>query len=355
MKKRKVMLSSDSKNVQTKIKNKNTHGTEIEVDIDSNVSPKYNPVSKGKKDLKVLADIGHKNTSGSNNWQTFLNLTKHKTNDSSELNHKTASRPYQHNDLKSVNSVVSPIDKSLKRKIEKPNRPNLTRTRSNSNDKPMQYRYDNEVMSMSNVKSDKRNAQSNKHTVLTKQIAMDCEMVGVEVGVDNSILARISLVNAHGDCIYDKYVKPTEPILDYRTRVSGIRPKDLENASDFKTVQKEVADIITSRILVGHALKNDLKVLFLSHPKHDIRDTSKFKRFRAGRIPSLKSLANKYLGVTIQEGEHSSVQDALAAMQLYKMFKNEWEASIHTKRLRPTDKKAKTICSTSLVTSTVNS
>lgn len=29
---------------------------------------------------------------------------------------------------------------------------------------------------------------------------------------------------------------------------------------DFKTVQKEVADILNGRILVGHALRNDLKV-----------------------------------------------------------------------------------------------
>lgn len=29
---------------------------------------------------------------------------------------------------------------------------------------------------------------------------------------------------------------------------------------DFKTVQKEVAEILKGRILVGHALKNDLKV-----------------------------------------------------------------------------------------------
>lgn len=29
---------------------------------------------------------------------------------------------------------------------------------------------------------------------------------------------------------------------------------------DFKTVQKEVTDILKGRILVGHALRNDLKV-----------------------------------------------------------------------------------------------
>ena len=58
---------------------------------------------------------------------------------------------------------------------------------------------------------------------------MDCEMVGVGFGGDESILARISIVNHFGHCIYDKYVAPTEAVTDYRTHVSGIRPRDLEN------------------------------------------------------------------------------------------------------------------------------
>jgi len=37
----------------------------------------------------------------------------------------------------------------------------------------------------------------------------------------------------------------------------------LSLGEDFKTVQKEVADILNGRILVGHALHNDLKVIWL--------------------------------------------------------------------------------------------
>ena len=58
-------------------------------------------------------------------------------------------------------------------------------------------------------------------------------------------------------------------------RFSGVRPSDLEKADTFQSVQKEVADILQGRILVGHALWNDLKVLYLSHPKKHIRDTAK--------------------------------------------------------------------------------
>jgi len=168
---------------------------------------------------------------------------------------------------------------------------------------------------------------------ITKVIAIDCEMVGIDSGKDN-MLARVSLVNTHGNCIYDKYVLPSEPVVDYRTHVSGIRPKDLHNGEPFETVQKEVAEILQGRILVGHALRNDLKVLFLSHPRRSVRDTSRYKPFRKftnGRTPSLRKLAEDVLGVKIQQGEHDSVTDAKTAMQLYLMYRKEWEKSLHSK------------------------
>lgn len=62
---------------------------------------------------------------------------------------------------------------------------------------------------------------------LTKALAMDCEMVGVGPKGEESIVARVSLVNQHGRCVYDKHVKPTQPVTDYRTAVSGVRPADL--------------------------------------------------------------------------------------------------------------------------------
>ncbi|KAK9511905.1 hypothetical protein O3M35_000466 [Rhynocoris fuscipes] len=165
----------------------------------------------------------------------------------------------------------------------------------------------------------------NKNNKLTKVIGIDCEMVGVgEDGKDN-LLARVSIVNLFGDCLYDKFVKPKETVTDYRTHISGVRAADLKNADDFETVQKEVADLIKGRIIVGHAIKNDLEVLFLSHPRHQIRDTAKFFRKKGCGTPSLKNLASEYLGVKIQSGEHSSIQDAQAAVQLYNMFRKQWE------------------------------
>ncbi|NWW34415.1 REXO4 exonuclease, partial [Panurus biarmicus] len=169
---------------------------------------------------------------------------------------------------------------------------------------------------------------------LTRAVAMDCEMVGVGPKGEDSILARVSIVNQFGKCVYDKYVKPTEKVTDYRTAVSGIRPQNINTGEDFKTVQKEVAEILKGRILVGHALQNDLKVLLLDHPQKKMRDTQRYKPFKQrvkSSRPSLKLLCERLLNVQVQTAEHCSIQDAQAAMRLYTLEKKKWEAAVKNK------------------------
>lgn len=134
-----------------------------------------------------------------------------------------------------------------------------------------------DVLNNTTVVKSKENKSKNR---LTKFLAMDCEMVGVGYDGNDHMLARVSIVNKFGDCIYDKFVKAREEVKDYRTEISGVRKEDLLNGEEFTKVQKEVSELIKGRILVGHSLKNDLSVLFLSHPKRNIRDTSRYKPFR---------------------------------------------------------------------------
>lgn len=150
-----------------------------------------------------------------------------------------------------------------------------------------------------------------------------------DTDVERSALARVSITNWHGAVILDTFVRPAEPITDYRTRFSGVRPSDMKTAMPFAQAQQRVADLLKDRILIGHALTNDLAVLLLSHPRRDIRDTAKHMPFRKkygnGRSPALRVLAAELLGVEIQGGEHSSVEDARVCLMLYKRFKKEFE------------------------------
>lgn len=161
-----------------------------------------------------------------------------------------------------------------------------------------------------------------------KYVAIDCEMVGVGPEGLTSALARVSLVNFHGQVIFDKYVKPVERIVNYRTEFSGIRPHHMKDAICLREAQEEVFSLIKDKVLIGHSLLNDFRVLFYNHPRKHTRDTSKYRPFRKiskGKSPSLKKLAQEFLGLSIQEGEHDSVDDARVAMLLYRAHKDEWE------------------------------
>ncbi|KJZ79424.1 RNA exonuclease 4 [Hirsutella minnesotensis 3608] len=163
---------------------------------------------------------------------------------------------------------------------------------------------------------------------LGKYVAMDCEMVGVGPGGHESALARVSLVDFHGRQIYDSFVKPREKVTDWRTAVSGVSPKEMRFARDFDEVQRQVTDIVKDRVLIGHDIKHDLSALMLSHPPRDIRDTAKYPSFRQygnGRKPALRVLARQLLAVDVQDGAHSSIEDARVTMLLFRKHKSGFD------------------------------
>ncbi|KAH7354953.1 ribonuclease H-like domain-containing protein [Rhexocercosporidium sp. MPI-PUGE-AT-0058] len=173
-----------------------------------------------------------------------------------------------------------------------------------------------------------------KDVDIGKYVGIDCEMVGVGEDGTQSVLARVSIVNFHGTQVYDSFVKPKEFVTDWRTHVSGVSPKNMTTARDFEVVQKEVAEILQDRVLIGHAIKNDLAAMMLGHPRKDIRDTSRYSGFRKynnGRTPSLRKLAKELLGVDIQGGEHSSIEDARATMLLFRRHKSGFDVE-HAQR-----------------------
>lgn len=177
----------------------------------------------------------------------------------------------------------------------------------------------------------------------SRYVAMDCEMVGVGVDGSLSALARVSIVNWDGDILLDTYVKVSEPVTDLRSDISGIMENHIDgslpNTMDFDAVVQRVQNLILGKILIGHGLKNDLRVLNISHPWQDTRDTTKYEPFMKKDannvlIPrKLKDLSLEKLRVKIQEEgkPHCSVSDAVAAMHLYQIASKQWEKVIEYK------------------------
>ena len=173
-----------------------------------------------------------------------------------------------------------------------------------------------------------------------KYLALDCEMVGKGPPPHaDDLLARVSIVNFLGEQIYDSYVQPVSgsKVEDYRTHVSGIRRQHLQpdTARPFKQVQQDVFDLLQGKILVGHAVFNDLSVkivvTYLSsdlltlhsqwvqhrHPYEDVRDTSLYYPLR------------KSIGVE-REGEYTGLKKLY-----FKAFEEEIQKDIHCPVRRP--------------------
>jgi RNA exonuclease 4 len=174
-----------------------------------------------------------------------------------------------------------------------------------------------------------------------KYVAMDCEMVGIGADGKQSVLARVSLVNWNGQVLLDTYVQVPTRVTDFRTWVSGVRPQHIRastGAMDVKQCRETVAALLNGKIVVGHALRNDFNALMLTHPRGDIRDTARYRRFqRFGgnkwRPRKLRDLVQENLNRVIQEEGHShnSVDDATAAMDLFKLAREAWEKELELK------------------------
>ena len=172
-----------------------------------------------------------------------------------------------------------------------------------------------------------------------RYLALDCEMVGVGVSGHKSSLARVCIVDWNGDIVLDEFVRQTETVTDYRTFVSGITAEHLtsEMALSFDDCRTKVLSVLEGKILVGHALKGDLRALQITHPWYNTRDTGKYEPFMKVRFDDgilwprkLKELAKEKLGRDVQqEGvAHCPWEDATTAMALYKLVRRKWEKAM---------------------------
>lgn len=170
----------------------------------------------------------------------------------------------------------------------------------------------------------------------SQYVALDCEMVGTVEG--ESVAARVVLVDWNGNTILDEYVLPNQQVTDYRTFVSGVTAQDLNKyGKPLSFVVSKVLSILRGKILVGHALSNDLECLNITHPWNLRRDTAYYEPFMQRRqkengsfimLPrKLRSLTTEQLGRNIQVSgmPHCPTEDATAAMDLYRSQRQNWE------------------------------
>lgn len=189
-------------------------------------------------------------------------------------------------------------------------------------------------------------------------VAIDAEFVRllreeIDVGADGtrtitrphrSGLARVSVLRADGPQqgipFIDDYIRIDEPIDDYLTEYSGLKPGDLNQDTspyileNLQTVYKKLWILLNLGVrFIGHGLKSDFRTINIHVPESQVIDTQELFSLgtRARRKLSLRFLAWLILKEDIQQDSvegHDSVEDALTAYKLWRKYLEYMDAGI---------------------------
>ncbi|KAF7713785.1 Exonuclease domain-containing protein [Penicillium ucsense] len=184
-------------------------------------------------------------------------------------------------------------------------------------------------------------------------IVLDCEMVTCGSRQEVAFTSAVDLFS--GEVLLNTFVQPAEKVTRWNTRWSGITSQKLNTARrqgnvlwGWKEARRALWSFANqSTVLIGHAIRNDLEVLKIIHPR--IVDTSILTNeavFRGGsnkRLWSLKNLSQTFLGRSIQTGKngHDALEDAQATRNilvwclLHPERLAEWALSAYTAVMGP--------------------
>lgn len=172
--------------------------------------------------------------------------------------------------------------------------------------------------------------------LLREEIDMDADGKRAVTRPARSGLARVSVLRGDGPDqelpFIDDYIAIDEPVDDYLTQYSGLHPGDLTvGISPFTLVSlKEVYKKLWVLLnlgctFIGHGLTSDFRTINIHVPEHQVIDTQELFSLgeRSRRKLSLRFLTWLVLGEDIQQNliaGHDSIEDARAALQLWRKF-----------------------------------
>ena len=189
-----------------------------------------------------------------------------------------------------------------------------------------------------------------------KPVALDIEGVLLpdEVSIGKCGVGRLSITNEEGEVIYDVFAHYPSNINHRpppQRLTLGVKYKDIMPVHGARPISEVLANaeriFAKSGIVICHACENEIHYVSARELQttdgesidiygfdltqfriHDTQMFEEYREFGAGRQrkPRLAVLASAVLGQAIQVGEHSSVEDAQASMELFLRRREEFEA-----------------------------
>ncbi|KAJ1567598.1 REX4, RNA exonuclease 4 [Nowakowskiella sp. JEL0078] len=162
-------------------------------------------------------------------------------------------------------------------------------------------------------------------------LAIDC----VRVLCENELeaVAQVCILDVNLNVVYKTNVHQPD-VVDYRTRITGLKSEDLASAPSLEDVKESVRTQIKGHILVGHSLFMDFDALGIFPQENLVRDTQMYPGFQKKNKPkklSLVYLSEKFVDFDLggsrgdRRGTHLAIEDATVAMKLYLSVAENWE------------------------------
>ena len=165
----------------------------------------------------------------------------------------------------------------------------------------------------------------------SEYIVLDLEGTGFQHKEKEGIVEVAALHVCDGKILNNFYYEMINPEIEIPpmvSRIHGLKNKDLINKPTFFEIKNSLFNLLQGKILVGHHVSVDYKLLKLKMPNYKpslILDTKKISKhyWRNERKHSLDSLIEKFeiqdalIDLPIKRGRHSAYYDAFATSIIF--------------------------------------
>ena len=185
-------------------------------------------------------------------------------------------------------------------------------------------------------------------------VAIDCEMVRCSPSKslptvrsrakEVSVAVHCAIVGYNNEVLYEEFICPPldSDVANWMGYEDDSYRERIKKSVPFSEAREDILNKLSGKIVVVHDFHKDFYSLKIKDqiPEKNIRDTStcdmlckkllkKSPDKSANDRMKLKDLAKHILHKTIQKKTpHDPVEDAMAAMELYRVVEDEWEASL---------------------------
>ncbi|KAL0657004.1 hypothetical protein Bca4012_077588 [Brassica carinata] len=189
---------------------------------------------------------------------------------------------------------------------------------------PIYYAFPSHAEDWFVTKSGKKQSKVIKST---RMLAIDCEMVTCEDG--SEAVVRVAAVDRDLKVVLDKFVKPSLPVIDYKTEITGVTAEDLEKATlSVADIQKKLRRFLSKgTILVGHGLHNDLQVL------KSVLDEELRMEGAAHNCVHDAAAAMKLVLAVVEKGVETSIPQTEKMLEVEKTIQEAKKASLYLHKI----------------------